>query len=183
MTLSDRERSFRRLVVANILTKLAMYFLAFGLLMLCTGGIRSFFLPTSASSRILIVIGVVTAVLGVAYTVIAIFIMRSIRTEISPSAVWAIGSVPRPSRRDLSEIRSVSRNVPAPGPSTGEHFSYSNPVLMAAEADDLKCWEPPPSYEVATKTQNPEVNTSIPNNTQSTCVSMPEERSPDNVRV
>lgn len=173
MTISERERSFRRLVLANVLTKLAMYFLAFGLLMLCTGGIRSFFLPTSASSRILIVIGIVTAVLGVAYTVIAIFIMRSIRTEISPSAVWAMGREPRPSRRDLNEIRSVSRHVPAPGTSTGEHFSYSNPALVAAEADDLKCWEPPPSYEVATKTQS----TSIPDGSHGSTIWIPSESS------
>jgi hypothetical protein len=149
---SEQNSSFRRLVAANILTKMAMYFLAFGLLMLCTGGIRSFFMPTNASSKVLIIIGVVTALLGVLYTVIAIFVMKSIRAEITPSTVWSMGRSHRPSRRDLREIQSVSRNIPhSSGASAGNHFSYSNPALVAAEADDLKYWEPPPSYEVATK--------------------------------
>ena len=155
---SDQDRSFRRLVAANILTKMAMYFLAFGLLMLCTGGIRSFFMPTNASSKVLIIIGIVTALLGVLYTVIAIFVMKSIRGEITPSTVWSMGRSHRPSRRDLREIHSVSRQVPqSSGPSAGSHFSYSNPALVAAEAEDLKYWEPPPSYEVATKSAPPEL--------------------------
>lgn len=146
----EQERSFRRLVAANFLTKMAMYFLAFGLLMLCTGGIRSFFLPSNASSKVLIIIGIVTALLGVLYTVIAIFVMKSIRTEITPSTVWSMGRSQRPSRRDLLEIHSVSRQVPQSS-STASQFSYANPALVAAEADDIKYWEPPPSYEAATK--------------------------------
>lgn len=155
---SDQDRSFRRLVAANILTKMAMYFLAFGLLMLCTGGIRSFFMPTNASSKVLIIIGIVTALLGVLYTVIAVFVMKSIRGDITPSTVWSMGRSRRPSRGDIREINSVSRQVPPlSGASAGSHFSYSNPALVAAEADDLKYWEPPPSYETATKGAHPEV--------------------------
>ena len=147
----QQERSFRRLVAANILTKVAMYCLAFGLLLLCTGGIRSCFLPASSSSQLLIIIGIVAALLGVVHTIIAIFVMKSIRGDITPSTVWSMGRTSRPSR---SEIRTVSRHVAdsqASSSSSSSQFTYSNPALVAAEAEDLKYWEPPPSYEVATK--------------------------------
>ena len=74
----QQERSFRRLVAANILTKVAMYCLAFGLLLLCTGGIRSCFLPASSSSQLLIIIGIVAALLGVVHTIIAIFVIGGV---------------------------------------------------------------------------------------------------------
>ena len=153
-TSDQQERTYRRLVSANILTKLAMYFLAFGLLMLCTGGIRSFFFPSTVSAKVLIIIGTITALVGVIFTIVAILVMRSLSPEISPDVVW---SLRRPSRRDIRrEIQTISSRVSQPHPvqsssSSSNNFSYSNPALVAPVDD--KCWEPPPSYEDATKAE------------------------------
>lgn len=152
----EDERIARRFAAASILTKLAVYFLAFGLILLCTGGIRAMFFPANVPSKVLIIVGIIISSLGIVYTVIALAFIRSLGVDVTPSSLWNMG-VNTPSRSHRRRrhrnivVNNISGRVTRRNPRDSSPYS---PDLVAAE-EDLKYWEPPPSYETATR--NPQV--------------------------
>ena len=131
----------RKLCVSRVLTRLSIYFIIFGIIMLLMGGLRSLLFPQNVPSKILVALGILTLAMGTLYMCLAIAIIRTIRDQISPSSLLVTTLSSRPTHRG-EEISSVSRQVPFAMPGQ----CYANPALRI---EDPKEWEPPPSYEVA----------------------------------
>lgn len=139
---------FRKLFFSRVLTRLSIYFIIFGIIMLLMGGLRSLLFPQNMPSKILVAVGILTLAMGTLYMCVAIAIIRTIRDRISPSSLWVMTLSSRPNYRG-EEITSVSRHVPFPAPGQDhhqQHQCYSNPMMRS---EDPKEWEPPPSYESA----------------------------------
>lgn len=128
-----------RAAVANILSKLAIYFLSFGLVLLLLGGVRSLLMPSNEATRVLVYLGLVTSALGILYTFIVVALVKCLQRE--HDANLESGDVdqipPRRTRR-----HGNSSNVSSVMSATG---GYVNGALYG---DDGK-WEAPPTYEDA----------------------------------
>jgi hypothetical protein len=131
----DSGPNLRRIVSARILSKLALYFLAFGVILLTSGGIRSLFFDYGINARILIVIGSVTTFLGVAYTIIALLFIKSLDMSSALVLNFSIDpeSLPRRTSPNQNNISSISANLDT------QWFQECH--------SELKYMESPPSYE------------------------------------
>lgn len=134
----------RKIFATRILTRLAIYFIIFGIILLLMGGLRSLLFPSNLPSRILVAVGILVLALGTLYMCIAISIARTMRDQISPSSLWVMTLASRPTHRG-QEITSISRSVAYPLPGSSSQ-GYIN---TAMRIEDPKEWEPPPSYEAA----------------------------------
>lgn len=130
----------KRLNAAGILTKLAIYFISFGVILLLTGGIRSVFFEYGINSRILVIIGTVTASLGIVYTLLALIFIKSL--DLSPTVILNLS---------MNSETSLRR----PGNQSSQS-TVSSSVPFNGTCNDLKYLEPPPSYE-STVTSSPRI--------------------------
>lgn len=149
-TIRGSHTFYSKFAAARILAKLAVYFMAFGLLLLLMGGIRGILFPNHSPSKVLVILGVITSSLGVVYTIVSLVMIRSLSIEsngrITNSSifnVWVRSASCDDIPMNREPINSVSRLVDECS-ATANNFSYSNPTLVAAE--DAKNWEPPPVY-------------------------------------
>lgn len=129
-----QEESNPRIVVANVLSKLAIYFLSFGLVLLLLGGVRSLLFPANDTTKVLVILGLVTAALGIIYTVMVIALIRCINRDLVPGT--------QPGNVEMAS--SLSGTFAMGGHAS--NFSYANPALRTADEDK---WEAPPCYEEA----------------------------------
>lgn len=134
-----------RIVVANILSKLAIYFLSFGLILLLLGGVRALLFPANATTKVLVVLGIVTASLGIIYTVSVVALLKCLQSSVVISD------------QSREEVNSISRNVPLGR--DGASFVYTNPGLFAVGDEEPKTWEAPPCYDEAIRSGASSSNT------------------------
>lgn len=128
------EDSSPRVVVANVLSKLAIYFLSFGLVLLLLGGVRALLFPSNDTTKILVILGLVTALLGIIYTVVVVALVKCMTRDMPSNML----------NRNIEMASSISGGFAVGGHSS--NFSYANPTLRTAEEDK---WEAPPCYEDA----------------------------------
>ena len=155
------DSSMRRIAAAGILSKLAVYFLAFGVVLLCAGGIRSLFFSYGINSRVLVIIGSVTAMLGLFYTLLALMFIKSLGRDVSAFGLWSYerrdSTSNHRSRRETREsIASVSGTLSSRNQQT---FSYASPHLFPVSSnhaghDAKSYWEPPPAYDTVVRMES-----------------------------
>ncbi|KAI1295339.1 hypothetical protein HDE_05592 [Halotydeus destructor] len=126
-----------RYYMANILSRMAIYFLSFGLIMLLLGGVRSVLFASNVATRVLVIIGLTVTALGILLTFCVACLIKMIQASVADS------DLENPYH---SSSRTISAGVPfgrVPGPGSVN----SNHGLTNDDGD----WEPPPSYEDAVK--------------------------------
>ena len=115
-----------RSTVLNIVSKLSVSSLAFGLILLVVGGVRTFFFRSSPVTNVLIMLGLVISVIGIGCAVVIIVMLRT-----TPSDNQVV-------ERSSTIAELVERTFVSNG------FTYGQ--------EDLHKWEAPPTYAEATST-------------------------------
>lgn len=129
---SSGDASHKPLLIANIVSKLAIYFLSFGLVLLVLGGVRALIFPSNQATTVLVVLGLTTAGVGICFTVFVIIAIKLLNRH--------------------GALDDVEDTLPTVAGQVASRYDHG---LVNFGHADFDKWEAPPPYDQAMRDDSP----------------------------